>query len=176
MNFQEIKLAIETYFTGEAAEAYIVIGGYIFIVLCAGLLWFKFSDRFSITLSITTLVLALFMSSGFGYLLIRDSVNRQNLVQLVESQDTEEVSQTLQKEKDRMQTVADGYLNLRRMFAVSALVGAILIIFTHNSVSHAIAVGMMFFAMSGAIIDHYSEERASIYLEKLNSQLQISEK
>lgn len=175
MNPQEIKLAIETYFAGEAAEAYIVIAGYLLVLVCAGLLWFRFSDRFSIALSITLAILTIGMSGGFIYLLIRDSANRQNLVQLVDSHQVKpETRQALEKEKNRMQKVADGYLNLRRLFAAFALLGTLLILFTGNDISHAVAVGLLLFALSGVVIDHYSEERATIYLEKLNREIQVS--
>ena len=70
-------------------------------------------------------------------------------------------------ERQRMQAVVDNYQNLRFGFAGLALIGALLIAFTHHNVSHAIAIGLLIMALAGVAIDKYSEVRATAYLHSL---------
>ncbi|RLA41459.1 MAG: hypothetical protein DRR06_15900 [Gammaproteobacteria bacterium] len=69
-----------------------------------------------------------------------------------------------------MQKVADNYQNLRYTFSALALAGALLIAFTHHHITHAIAIGLLIFALSGLVIDRYSEVRARLYLGNLQAQ------
>ena len=167
MDIDQAKLAIESYFISEAAEMYCILGGGALLALCSSVLWFKFSDPFSMSLSIVMIVLALLLAATGISLLVRDRQNYQTLMELIVTGDAEATEQALDVERLRMQKVADNYQNLRNMFAALALTGGLLIAFTHHHISHAIAIGLLIFAMTGLVIDHYSEVRARTYLQYL---------
>lgn len=170
MNQEPAKAAINTYFSGEAAEMYCILGGGALLAICAALLWVIFNDRFSTALAITLLVVALLLAGTALSLLIRDGQNRQELVVALAGDNPTAIEKILAAEKARMQKVADNYQNLRYTFAAFALMGALLIAFTHHPTTHAIAVGLLIFAMAGAVIDRYSEVRALVYLQDLQRQ------
>lgn len=167
MNHEQAKTAIATYFSSEAAEMYCILGGGALLAICAVLLWIMFNDRFSMALVITLMVVSLLLAGTGLSLLLRDSQNRQMLLEVLKTGHPLVIEQTLAIEKDRMQKVADNYQTLRYTFAAFALMGALLIAFTHHPTTHAIAVGLLIFAMAGVIIDRYSEARALCYLQQL---------
>lgn len=170
MNQEPAKAAINAYFSREAAEMYCILGGGALLAVCAALLWVIFSDRFSTALAITLLVVALLLAGTGLSLLIRDGQNRQALVATLAGDNPIVIEHTLATEKARMQQVANNYQNLRYTFAVFALIGALLIAFTHHPTTHAIAVGLLIFATAGVVIDRYSEARALVYLQDLQRQ------
>lgn len=167
VNVETTALAIETYFTSEAAEMYCILGGSLMLGLCSLTLWLKFSDQFSTALAITLAVVALLLATTGTSLLIRDSKNARTLLDTLHNKDMVAQQSVLSVEKNRMQAVVDNYQNLRYLFAGFALLGALLIAFTHHHMSHAIAVGLLIFALSGLVIDRYSEVRARTYLQEL---------
>lgn len=167
---QQAAQAINHYFNREAAEMYCILGGSACLLFCALLLWLFFNDRFSSALAITLSVVALLYSAVAVSLLIRDGANRSYLIETVQSGEPQQQREALTAERERMQAVADNYQNLRYLFSGLALMGALLIAFTHHSISHAVAVGLLVFALSGTVIDRYSEARATLYLGALKTQ------
>ena len=167
INTEAARLAVETYFTSEAAEMYCILGGSVVLGLCSVVLWLRFNDQFSIALGITLIILALLFAAAGASLLIRDSKNAQMLQETLRGEDIAAQQSVLTLERQRMQTVADNYQNLRMAFAALALIGALLIVFTHHNISHAIAVGLLIMALAGVVIDKYSEVRTLIYLKHL---------
>ena len=170
INIEQAKLAIVGYFSREAAERYCILGGSALLALCSLLLWLKFSDQFSVALAVTLALIALLLAATGLSLLIRDSQNRQGLIETLTAGDLGVTEQALGIERVRMQKVADNYQNLRYTFAALALAGALLIAFTHHHITHAIAIGLLIFALSGLVIDRYSEVRARLYLGNLQVQ------
>lgn len=167
MNIETTRLAIEAYFVSEAGEMYCILGGSLVLGLCSLTLWLKFSDQFSTALAITLMVVALLLAATATSLLIRDGKNALVLLDTLHNEDVIAQQSMLSVEQNRMQTVVDNYQNLRYLFAGLALLGALLIAFTHHHISHAIAIGLLIFALSGLMIDRYSETRARLYLSHL---------
>ncbi|RLA50979.1 MAG: hypothetical protein DRR42_11640 [Gammaproteobacteria bacterium] len=170
INIEQAKVAIESYFSSEAAEMYCILSGSALLALCSLLLWFKFSDQFSVALAITLVLIALLLAATGISLLIRDRQNHQGLTETLNAGDLKATEQVLGIERVRMQKVADNYQNLRYTFSALALAGALLIAFTHHHITHAIAIGLLIFALSGLVIDRYSEVRARLYLGNLQAQ------
>lgn len=170
MDTTQAKLAIDSYFASEAAEMYCILGGGLALALCSALLWSRFNDQFSAALSVTLAVVALLLFATGGSLLIRDSQNHARLLDTLQGADTPAIGQAIAKERGRMQKVAGNYQNLRYAFAALAIAGALLVALTHHYLSHAIAVGLMLFAVAGTVIDRYSETRALVYLDQLDAQ------
>jgi hypothetical protein len=167
MDIEQAKITVDTYFASEAAEMYCILGGSGFIALCSLLLWFRFDDQFSSALAITLAVVALLLFATGASLLIRDGQNHTMLIDTLNGNDVRTTEQVIAGETGRMQKVADNYQNLRYTFAAFAFMGALLIIFSHHHLAQAIAVGLLVFAVSGTIIDRYSEVRALTYLSHL---------
>ncbi|MBV1932161.1 MAG: hypothetical protein KUG71_10655 [Porticoccaceae bacterium] len=167
VNIETTALAIETYFTSEAAEMYCILGGSLVLGLCSLTLWLKFSDQFSTALAITLAMVALLLATAGTSLLIRDGKNARTLLDTLHNEDLFAQQSVLGVEQNRMQAVVDNYQNLRYLFGGFALLGALLIAFTHHHISHAIAIGLLIFALAGLVIDRYSETRARFYLSHL---------
>ena len=168
LNIQAASLAIETYFTSEAGEMYCILGGSLVLGLCSLTLWLKFSDQFSAALAVTLIVIALLLAATGASLLLRDGKNARMLQDTLATGDPAMQINVLNTERYRMQAVVDNYQNLRYFFAGFALLGALLIGFTDHHISHALAFGLLIFAVSGLVIDRYSETRARTYLNHLS--------
>ena len=167
MGSEPVKIAINAYFSSEAAEMYCIVAGATVLGACSVILWLKFSDRFSFALCWSLAVIALLLAATGVSLLIRDGQNHQSLIKIIDSGEPELIESVVGAEQQRMKKVADNYQNLRYMFASFALIAALLVAFTHHHVSHAIAVALLVFAMAGLVIDRYSEVRARTYLSEL---------
>ncbi len=167
LNIDTTRLAIETYFASEAGEMYCILGGSLVLGLCSLTLWLKFNDQFSSALAISLVLVALLLASTGASLLVRDGKNQRMLLGTLTNNDLATQQSVLVLERDRMQAVVDNYQNLRYLFAGFALLAALLIAFTHHHINHALAVGLLVFAMSGLVIDRFSENRARLYLNHL---------
>jgi hypothetical protein len=58
------------------------------------------------------------------------------------------------------------------MYTLAGVAALILVSFTKSPGLHGLAVGLFIFAAMGFTIDHYAEERARWYAEKVHAQEQ----
>ena len=171
MNTTAAKTAIETYFASEASEMYILIAASIALIVLGIIFLTILHGRFSQIFGAGLLVLALiYGSTGFS-LLSRDSANRAQLVAALDAPVTAETTTLLKAEETRIKAVVDNYRNLQYMFAGFAAVGLALILFWPTQIGMAIAAIALTFSVSGILVDHYSEHRATIYYHELSAAL-----
>ncbi|MDD9894032.1 MAG: hypothetical protein OXT49_11110 [Gammaproteobacteria bacterium] len=167
MNLKHLKTGIETYFSAEAAEMYcLVIVGVVLFVLAA-VFWLKFSDRFSQGFAISLLVIGSVLTATCVGLLVRDTANKDVLLEAVHGAKPVERKVIFATETERMQKVVDNYPNLRYISVAFMLLGSLLILFLSADLARAAGVGMVLLGVSVIIIDQYSEPRARTYLSAL---------
>ncbi len=167
VNIETTALAIESFFSSEASEVYCIVGSSLVLGLSSAALWFKFSDQFFTALAVVPAVVALISATSSTSLLIRDSKNARALLHTVHNKGKGTVRNILRVEQNRMEAVANNYQNLCYLFVGFALLGVLLIAFSHHHISHAIAAGLLLFAMVGLMIDRYLKTRARFYLSHL---------
>ena len=171
MNIADTKSAINTYFTSEASEMYILIAAAIALVILGVVFLTLLHGRFSQIFGVGLLVLALIYGSTGVSLLSRDSANRAQLIAALDAPITSETEAMLTAEQKRIKAVVDNYRNLQYMFAGFAAVGLALILFWPTQIGMAIAATALTFSVSGVLVDHYSEHRATIYYNDLTISL-----
>jgi hypothetical protein len=161
----DLRHAIDLYFRGERAEmiAFLVFAGVL--VVAAVLLWMA-HDRFARSLSVVLALCALIACSTAIPLLLRDGPHAQRLRERI---DRGEEAVVRAEEEARMTVVNRNYPYYRYMYAALVVAAIALIAFMRNATTSGIAVGLLVFAATGLVVDHYSEERAAIYTRSLMS-------
>ncbi len=159
----DLRHAIDLYFRGERAEmiAFLVFAGVL--VVAAVLLWMA-HDRFARALSVVLALCALIACSTAIPLLLRDGPHAQRLRERI---DRGEEAVVRAEEEARMTVVNRNYPYYRYMYAALVVAAIALIAFMRNATTSGIAVGLLVFAATGLVVDHYSEERAAIYTKHL---------
>ncbi len=160
---QPLRSAIDVYFRGERLEvqAFLAFAGVL--VLAALLLWVT-HDRFARSLAVGLGLCAVVACTVAVPLLLRDGPHAQRLRERL---DQGEEAGVRADESARMAAVNRNYAYYRYLYAVCLLTAAALMLFWRTPVTSGIAVGLMVFAATGLVVDHYSEERAAIYTEAL---------
>ena len=174
MNIAATKDAINTYFTSEASEMYILIASAAVLIVLGIVFLTMLHGRFSQIFGAGLLVLALIYGGTGVSLLSRDSANRDQLIAALDAPITEETTTLLNGEEARIKAVVDNYRNLQYMFASFAVLGAALILFWPTQIGMAVAALALTFSVSGVLVDHYSEHRATIYYQDLRTAISAS--
>lgn len=171
MSPKHLKTAVETYFSSEAGEMYCILGVALLLLVLAAVFWLKFADRFSHGLAVALLCVGgVLAATGVG-LLLRDTANKDVLLEAVYDAKPAERKAIFATEQARMQAVVNNYPNLRYIAVALMLMGSLLILFLSADVARAAAVGMVLMGLCVIVIDQYSEPRATTYLNSLNKHL-----
>ena len=153
------------WYNGEIFEAKFILGFGFFLALIAGLFYFMGSTPASKAIVMPFLVLGIFIVLMSVYGIYSNSTKMQTL-QAKHDQDP------IQFQQDEIKRV-EGFQYLYPMSIgislVSFLVALGLLYFVKNIHWQAIAITLIFFGASFAVIDYFSKERASIYYEQLKS-------
>lgn len=163
----DLRSAIDLYFRGERAEmiAFLVFAGVL--VVAAVLLWMA-HDRFARSLAVVLALCALIACSTAVPLLLRDGPHAQRLRERIEHGEQDGVRAD---EEARMTVVNRNYAYYRYLYAAAVLIAIGLALFMRNATTSGIAVGLLVFAATGLVVDHYSEERAATYMQYLQAAL-----
>ena len=161
----DLRQAVDLYFRGERAEmiAFLAFGG--MLVLAAVLLWAT-HDRFARSLSVPLGLVAIVAFSVAVPLLLRDGSHAERLRARIAQWDDAGVRAD---EGARMAVVNRNYTYYRYLYAAAMLVAIGLMLFWRNATTSGIAVGLLVFAATGLVVDHYSEERAAVYTAALQA-------
>lgn len=161
----QLRTAIDVYFRGERAEmiAFLVFAGVL--VVAAVLLWTS-ADRFARALSVTLGLIAVVAFSVAVPLLLRDGPHAERLRERLAQGDEAGVRAD---EGARMAVVNRNYPYYRYLYAACLVVAVALMLFWRTPTTAGIAVGLMLFAATGLVVDHYSESRAAIYARELQA-------
>lgn len=161
----DLRSAIDVYFRGERTEmiAFLVFAG--ILVVTAIMLWLT-QDRFARSLSLVLAVCALIACSTALPLMFRDGPHAEQLRERIAQ--GEEAGVRVD-EGARMTIVNRNYAYYRYMYAILVLVAIGLALFMRNATTSGIAAGLLVFAATGLVVDHYSEERAAVYTQHLQA-------
>lgn len=161
----DLRQAVDLYFRGERAEmiAFLAFGG--MLVLAVGLLWAT-QDRFARSLAVPLGLVAIVAFSVAVPLLLRDGPHAERLRARIAQGDDARVRAD---EGARMAVVNRNYAYYRYLYAAAMLVAIGLMLFWRNATTSGIAVGLLVFAATGLVVDHYSEERAAVYTAALQA-------
>jgi len=159
----DLRSAIDVYFRGERTEMifFLVFAG--ILVVTAIVLWMT-HDRFARSLSVVLALCALIACSTALPLMFRDGPHAERLRERIAQGDEAGVRAD---EGARMAIVNRNYAYYRYLYAAAVLIAIGLALFMRNATTSGIAVGLLVFAATGLVVDHYSEERAGIYTQHL---------
>ncbi len=174
MNITAAKSAINTYFASEASEMYILIAAAAALVVLGLIFLTVLHGRFSQVFGVGLLVLALIYGGTGISLLKRDHANHTQLITALDAPITAATTDMVKAEETHIKAVVDNYRNLQLMFAGFAAIGLALILFWPTQIGMAIAGLALFFSVSGILVDHYSEHRATIYYNDLTTAISSS--
>jgi hypothetical protein len=160
-----LRSAIDLYFRGERTEmiAFLVFAGVL--VLSALLLWTT-HDRFARSLAVVLALCAVIACGTAIPLLLRDGPHAEKLRERITQGDAVGVRAD---EGVRMAVVNRNYAYYRYLYAACLVVAIGLMLFWRSATTSGIAVGLLVFAATGLVVDHYSESRASIYAQQLQA-------
>jgi undecaprenyl pyrophosphate phosphatase UppP len=96
-----------------------------------------------------------------------------NQKRLVEFQSNYEENPTefIQSEKERVEDFQYMYTTALIATVVFLIVALYLLCFTKNSYLHASAIALILFGLSLQMIDYFSKERAKVYYEHINQEI-----
>lgn len=77
------------------------------------------------------------------------------------------------QEKGRVEQFMPLYVQVRVVVTLFFLFGMTLIWFSENRYLHGMAIGLIMLAVSALIIDYFSKERADLYYEMIQQELEI---
>lgn len=159
---------MQHYFRGEKAES----GALLFVTLAlllAGLA-LAFYVRQPFTRGLGAVLIAAALIGGVVGTTVYFRTDKQvaDLTSLYQSNRGE----FTRVEGGRMDTVVASFRFYRLMYTLAGVVALILISLTKSPGLHGLAVGLFIFAAMGFTIDHYAEERARWYAEKVHAQEQ----
>jgi len=159
-----LRTSIETYFHGERVEMIAFLAFAAVLIIASIVLWTT-RDAFARPLAIVLFASALVSCSTAIPLLLRDGPNKQALLQQLEQGNARAMSDELA----RMEAVVRNYPYYRYLFVAAILAAAVMALFFRNATTLGVGVGLLVFGATGFVVDHYSQQRAEVYIEQLKS-------
>ncbi|MAX71178.1 MAG: hypothetical protein CMC76_08770 [Flavobacteriaceae bacterium] len=166
MNFYQHT---NNWIKGELFESKLIIAFGILTVIIGVLIW-----KMGNTPNSKALLLPLVITGGI-YSAIGGNMLYSNQKRIVEMQQNFQENQTefVQAEKKRVEDFQYQY-KISKVVATVFFIATILIFwFTKNPTWQGIGIGLSLFGLAGLLVDYFSEERASIYYQKILEFLQL---
>ena len=157
---------MQLYFRGEKLESFFILLVSVVLLATALALVFWVRQPFTRGLGAALLGSALIGLSVGGTVYMRTDSQVSDLRSIYEA----DRQRFAEAEGPRMDKVVESFRLYRIMYALSALAAVGLLTLTSRPLLHGIAVGLFIFAAMGYTIDHYAEERAVWYTEKIHAQ------
>lgn len=167
MSSDFIQNQIVEYFRGERTEMICILSVSSLMMALAATLYFSLRDSFEAGFAVTVVISALLFSGTALSLLNRDQRLRDALLSSMSQ--TEDKGIALSLEKQRMTRVLENYPSYRWAAIGIVLVTLVVFAFWPNPRVAGVLAGLLLVACSQIMIDHYSERRAMVYREALDS-------
>ena len=157
---------LQLYFRGEKVESAVILLISLALLLASVALIFWVRQPFTKGLG-TVLLLAAFIGvSVGGAVFFRTDKQVSELTSAYKSNRQE----FTEIEGQRIDKVVASFRYYRFMYVVAGIVALALVSLTRSPALHGVAVGLFVFAAMGFAIDHYAEERAIWYAEKVHAE------
>lgn len=161
----QLRDAVTAYFAGEQIEMIAILVGALVLLLTAAVLWLWTRDGFAAGFALTAMAAGLLLGGTAATLLVRDGRSGPALAQAVSAPDV--AVPAIAAETARIAVVIGKY-PLYRYFAAALLTLALAgLLLTSRGWVHGAAAGLIILAAAQVVIDHYSEQRARRYAERL---------
>lgn len=157
--------AMTAYFSGERSEMIAILIGAIAVIAASGSLWVWMRDGFAAGFAITAIAAGLLLAGTAVALLARDNRTAPALVQAVSTPGT--AAATTAREAKRIDTVIRNYPTYRYVAAGLVALAFAGLVLTGRGWIHGVAAALIVVAAAQIVIDHYSEQRARRYAERL---------
>ena len=161
-----LQRTVAEYFAGERKEMLLILSGSFVIAALAIWLWATTRNGFATAFAITVITFAVLLSATAVSLLVRDKELSSTLVQAIE---TDRQVSTITAERERIGMVLSKYPYYRYAAGVIALIALLGLTFSARGWIHGVAAGLMLMVVAQVLIDHYSEQRADNYFQKLST-------
>lgn len=160
--------SVQNYFRGERRELLAMLVGVVTLVSATAWLMFVAGDGFSRGLFFTVLVFGSIFGVGAASLLVRDVGLRQSLIaSITNGQRLPSTATAMATERSRIEAVLSKFIAYRIAALIVAFIALGSTLASQGPWVNGFAVGLLLTAMSQAVIDHYSERRAMLYLQQL---------
>lgn len=160
-----LQSAVGEYFSGERSEMLLILTGSVLFIGLAVWLWMASRAGFALGFVVTVLAAAVLLSATATSLLIRDKGLATALLQGIGSPQQAAVVAT---ERERIQGVVSKYRYYRGGAAVFAALSLLGLGLSHRGWVHGVAAGLLLLVVAQVLIDHFSEQRARLYLTRLS--------
>ena len=157
---------MQLYFRGEKVESAVILLISLSLLLASIALIFWVRQPFTKGLGTVLLLAALIGVSVGGAVFFRTDSQVSELASVY----TSGRQAFVDAEGQRIDKVVESFRYYRFMYIVSGIVALGLVSLTRSPALHGAAVGLFVFAAMGFAIDHYAEERAIWYAEKVHAQ------
>lgn len=161
-----LRLTISEYFSGEYSEMLFILAGSVLFAALATWLWRVTRSGFAVGIGVTVLVAVVLLAGMATSLLVRDKGLSSSLLQSVSSPHGAEI---VAEEVARIETVVSKYRYYRYGAAVLAALSVLGLIVTRRDWVHGVAAGLLLIVVAQVVIDHFSEQRARLYLTRLSA-------
>lgn len=161
-----LQTAVLEYFAGERVEMLLILSGSAVVAALAVWLWMANRTGFAMAFGVTILASAVLLSATAGSLLIRDKGVSSAVTQGL---GTDEHAFTLGAERERVSVVVSKYKYYRYGAGVLAALAVAGLMLSSRGWLHGMAAGLLILVVVQVLIDHFSEQRASIYLQRLTA-------
>lgn len=151
---------------GEIFEGRIVLLFGLGLLIISILFW-RYGETPSAKGIIIPLVLIAVLCIGAGTTM---NFSNQNRIEQFQKEYTEDAQRFKEKEKMRVETFMKVYLPIKIAMSLFILSGLFVLFFSGSFYWKSIALGLILCGFGGICLDHFSEERAIIYYEKILEQ------
>ena len=148
---------------GEIFEARIILIFGIITVICAFLFW-KIGTTPSAKVMLFPLLAVGIMFTAIGGGMLNSNPKRE--VEFSHAYKTNP-HEFIQSEKERVETFMSWYPITRYIMAGLAILGIVLFLFWATPIGRAIGISLILMGLATFVVDHFSEERADIYYQKI---------
>lgn len=161
---EQIQATVLHYFAGERQEMLLIVGGSLLFSALSLWLWLATRNDFAATFTLTVITTAILFSAKALSLFVRD---RGLSASLVYTLDTPQQRTMLAIERERIAVVVSKYPYYRHASGVITLIAMLGLTLFLRGWIHGLAAGLLLLVIAQVLIDYYSEQRATYYLNKL---------
>ena len=148
---------------GEIFEARIIVLFGVLTIICALLFWKVGTTPSARAMLFPLLTVGIMFAAIGGGMMY---TNPKRAVEFTKAFKTDP-GQLIQSEKERVETFMAWYPITRYIFAGLAFLGIILFLFWATPIGRAIGISLILMGLATFVIDHFSEERAEVYHQKI---------